>query len=85
MVGAAITAAPHRRLSFSNYGSRIDCYAWGQNVYLRRRLGGDATNTYTASFGGTSGASPIVAERSAHEAGASAPAGAAIRPGRRDC
>src|SRR5262245_55433555 len=31
MVGAASAASPHGRLWFSNYGSRIDCYAWGEN------------------------------------------------------
>jgi hypothetical protein len=62
MVGAASSAAPHQRLSFSNYGSRIDCYAWGQNIdTCGDGWTGNATNTYTPSFGGTSGASPIVA------------------------
>ena len=27
MVGAAGSSTPHSRSSFSNYGSRIDCYA----------------------------------------------------------
>jgi hypothetical protein len=61
MVGAASSAAPHQRLSFSNYGSRVDCFGWGENI---RTCGdgwtGTATNAYTSSFGGTSGASPIV-------------------------
>lgn len=62
MVGAASSAAPHTRLSFSNYGSRIDCYGWGQNIdTCGDGWTGNATNTYTPSFGGTSGASPIVA------------------------
>jgi hypothetical protein len=62
MVGAASSAAPHQRLSFSNYGSRIDCYGWGQNIdTCGDGWTGNATNTYTPSFGGTSGASPIVA------------------------
>ena len=29
MVGAGSSATPHARLSFSNYGSRVDCYGWG--------------------------------------------------------
>jgi hypothetical protein len=29
MVAAAGSRSPHGRLSFSNFGSRIDCYAWG--------------------------------------------------------
>ncbi len=61
IVGAASSAAPHTRLGFSCYGSRIDCYGWGQNV---NTLSSDATNTatnlYTTSFSGTSSASPIV-------------------------
>lgn len=61
MVGAAASTSPHGRLSFSNFGSRIDCYAWGENVQSTGDgWTGNATNTYTPSFGGTSGASPIV-------------------------
>ena len=32
IVGAASSAASHGRLSFSNFGSPIDCYAWGENI-----------------------------------------------------
>lgn len=61
MVGAASSASPHTRLGFSNYGSRIDCYAWGQNIDTTGDgWTGNLTTTYTTSFGGTSGASPIV-------------------------
>jgi hypothetical protein len=61
MVGAASSTAPHQRLSFSNYGSRIDCFAWGQNIdTCGDGWTGTDTTTYTTSFGGTSGASPIV-------------------------
>jgi len=61
MVGAASSAAPHTRLGFSNFGSRIDCFAWGQNIDTTGDgWTGTATNTYTTSFGGTSGASPII-------------------------
>ena len=61
LVGAASSAAPHARLGFSNFGSRVDCFAWGENI----DTAGDGwmgTNVaeYTTSFGGTSGASPIV-------------------------
>lgn len=58
LVGAASAAAPHARLGFSNFGSRIDCYAWGEDIFTTTA---DATNGYTYSFGGTSGASPMVA------------------------
>ncbi len=61
MVGAASSTAPHSRLNFSNYGSRIDCYGWGQNIDTTGDgWMGTATNLYTGSFGGTSGASPMV-------------------------
>jgi hypothetical protein len=61
MVGAASSSAPHSRLSFSNFGTRIDCYGWGENIDTAGDgWTGNLTNTYTGTFGGTSGASPIV-------------------------
>ena len=57
----------HVRMSWANYGSRVDCYAWGENVYT---AGGDGSLTqpepdrdlwYTDSFSGTSSASAIIA------------------------
>lgn len=61
MVGAASSSTPHRRMNFSNFGSRIDCYAWGENVETCGDGGtGNANATYTSGFGGTSSASPIV-------------------------
>lgn len=61
MVGAASSAAPHTRLSFSNFGSRIDCYAWGEGIETTGDgWTGTSTTAYTSTFGGTSGASPIV-------------------------
>jgi subtilisin family serine protease len=65
MVGAAESILPHNRAEFSNYGSRIDCYGWGENIVtvgygdLDDGLGSD-NRTYTSNFGGTSGASPII-------------------------
>jgi hypothetical protein len=32
LVGAASAAAPHERLGFSNFGSRVDCFAWGESI-----------------------------------------------------
>lgn len=62
MVGAASSSTPHRRLDFSNYGSRVDCYGWGENIDTTGDgWTGNNTTAYTGSFGGTSGASPIVA------------------------
>jgi serine protease len=71
MVGAALSSLPHNRAGFSNFGSRVDCYGWGENIvtcgYANRiggSLGNDGTATrnddYTSAFSGTSGASPII-------------------------
>lgn len=61
MVGAASATAPHSRLGFSNFGSRIDCYGWGTAIETTGDgWTGTSTTAYTSSFGGTSGASPIV-------------------------
>lgn len=61
MVGAASSTAPHTRLGFSNFGSRIDCYGWGQGINTTGDgWTGNLTTSYTTSFGGTSGASPII-------------------------
>lgn len=63
-VGAARAALPHNRAPFSNYGSRLDCFGWGETVTTcgYGDLAGTATTDfYTNSFNGTSSASPIVA------------------------
>ncbi len=66
LVGACVSATvsgAHERWSFSNYGSRIDCYAYGENVVSTGYgdLAGTAdNNNYTEDFGGTSGASPMI-------------------------
>jgi serine protease len=62
VVGAGSSTAPHSRLSFSNFGSRVDCYGWGQNVDTATTNTAGTDNTaYTTGFNGTSSASPIVA------------------------
>jgi hypothetical protein len=61
MVGAASSTSPHSPLWFTNFGSRVDCYGWGEHIDTTGDgWTGTLTNSYTASFGGTSGASPIV-------------------------
>lgn len=69
MVGASesnldATGLAHNRIWFSNYGSRIDCYAWGEDIatagYGDLDAGTGDDSTYTDDFGGTSGASPMV-------------------------
>jgi serine protease len=64
LVGAARASLPHDRAPFSNYGSRVDCFGWGEAVTTCGY--GDLTGTvdtdfYTSAFSGTSSASPIVA------------------------
>lgn len=83
MVGASHAAfladGRHRRLNptgsgpESNFGSRIDCYAWGEGIAttstMSDELGAspdaptppDLKSKYTNSFGGTSGAGAIIA------------------------
>ena len=65
MVGAALSQLPHNRKAASNYGSRIDCYAWGDSVvscgYGDLHAGAGDHETYTATFSNTSAASPIIA------------------------
>lgn len=65
IVGAGSPGLPHTRLEFSNHGSRVDVYAWGESITTTSVTdggGGDDTDesTYT-EFAGTSGAAPIVA------------------------
>jgi len=66
MVGACVSAVvngTHERWGSSNYGSRIDCYGYGENVVTTGYgdLAGTTDNdTYTEDFGGTSGASPMI-------------------------
>jgi serine protease len=61
IVAAATSAAPHTRLDYSTHGRRIDCYAWGHNVTTCSSNPMGATSLYRNDFGGTSGASPMVA------------------------
>ena len=67
--GAPGTAVNARsKLGFSSYGSRVDLQGWGSSV-VTTGYGNqfsdpnpaDVTRDYTNTFGGTSGASPIVA------------------------
>lgn len=56
--------ADRSRLSFSNYGARVDAQGWGREVvttgYGDLQNGADETRWYTSAFSGTSSASPIV-------------------------
>ena len=63
-VGAG-SSTTHAPMGFSNFGSRLDVHAWGENIAT---LGygdlffpnNDARQSYAGGFGGTSGATPIV-------------------------
>jgi hypothetical protein len=66
MVGACLDALPHNRKAASNFGARVDCFAWGDNVastcYGDLDDGGpDADRAYTADFENTSAATPQIA------------------------
>jgi Subtilase family len=67
LVGAG-SSNGHERLSFSNYGSRLDLQGWGHNVVTTGGNGDllgfsdpSRETRYTSSFGGTSSAAAIVA------------------------
>ncbi len=70
MVGSAVSTVPHDRYVScgvgcgSNYGTRIDCYGWGEDIttagYGDLDAGTGDNSTYTDTFGGTSGASPMI-------------------------
>ncbi len=63
MVGAG---TPTGRVAeyFTNYGTRMDVHAWGSQIvttgYGDLYNGGSLQTRYTAQFGGTSGASPMI-------------------------
>lgn len=70
MVGACVSAVPHDRWWASNFGSRINCFAWGENVVSTGygtldNGGGNADRWYTSTFQGTSSASPIIVSAAA--------------------
>lgn len=60
IVTAATSTAPHTRLVYGPHGRRIDCYAWAQNINTLSSDDAGSTTAYSTSFGGTSGASPII-------------------------
>jgi microbial collagenase len=63
MVGAATASVPHLRMRHSNYGNRVDCYAWGERVVTAGsypKSSGSLLDTFTQRFCGTSSAAAIV-------------------------
>jgi subtilisin family serine protease len=64
MVAASNSKPPFERLYRSNFGSRIDCFAWGEDVRTAGNFPGSSNglkNRFTNSFCGTSSAAAIVA------------------------
>ena len=64
LVGAS-SATDRVPMCWTNHGSRVDVHGWGESVVTlgygdRFNGGGDENQFYTAFFGGTSSASPIV-------------------------
>lgn len=54
----------HQRIAYGGFGSRVDCYAWGENVVTSGfgfLSGSRPANRYTSTFSGTSSAAAIVA------------------------
>lgn len=65
LVGAARPEVPHPRAEFSNFGARVDCYGWGEDVttagYGDLIVSQRSQDLYTNTFRGTSSAAPMVA------------------------
>jgi hypothetical protein len=71
LVAAGTRGTPHRRcedpdLGCSNYGSRVDCYAWGEEVYTLETpdpvpVDADDPALYNDAFNNTSSAAAIIA------------------------
>ncbi|NEP19234.1 MAG: S8 family serine peptidase [Leptolyngbya sp. SIO4C1] len=67
MVAAAFADPPHPRYvdcgkgCDSNYGHRINCYAWGELILAAAQTGAAGLGPYDDNFGGTSGAAAIIA------------------------
>jgi len=62
MVSASTPAGgAHFPLSSANYGSRIDCFAWGEGVETCSTDDSGTASLYTSNFNGTSAAAAIIA------------------------
>lgn len=68
--GGIVVGASHAytrdKIAFSNHGARVDAHGWGEKIAALGygdlfNGGGDPRQYYTADFGGTSGAGPMVA------------------------
>jgi hypothetical protein len=67
LVGSCTTDIPppglmRAKMPASNFGSRVDCWAWGDNILTTGNPDApDQVDGYMTFFGGTSGASAIIA------------------------
>lgn len=61
LVGSCTSTVPHTPLKAANTGTRVDCYAWGENVDTCSTDSSGTIADYTTEFGGTSSASAIIA------------------------
>jgi subtilase family protein len=64
MVGSCTSTTPHAKFLESNFGSRIDCWGWGENILTTGNFNNPTqVNAYFIDppFGGTSGATPMIA------------------------
>lgn len=82
-------AAPREKMDFSTFGSRLDVHGWGECIwsagygdgYFDPDAQNDRNKWYTGTFGGTSGAGPMVAGAAANIQGiAMKRFGAPLRP-----
>ncbi|MEY2932542.1 MAG: hypothetical protein RL033_3291 [Pseudomonadota bacterium] len=74
------TGPARQRMPYAPYGNRIDCFAWGERIVsCSSEPGGDKT-MYTLDFGGTSGASAIIAGAAVALRGALSKSGKPIDP-----
>jgi hypothetical protein len=63
LVAAASNSIPHKKIRHSNFGNRIDCYAWGEYVSAEgSHLGSSelAIDSYRKKINGTSGSAAII-------------------------
>lgn len=62
-VGGSDGSNSHDKFDYSNYGSRVDCFSWADNVMSTGALTQTSisTNIYSDDFSGTSSASAIIA------------------------
>lgn len=62
IVGASRSTSPRTKTVWSNFGSRVDVHAWGENITTTSCVenGQICSDTYE-QFAGTSGSSPIIA------------------------